>query len=52
VIEHLTSDSYVQNYYKALKTGGLAAISVAWITVTYQSIKAAAANPIDSLRQE
>lgn len=38
VIEHLTSDTYVRNYYNALKTGGLAAISVPnkwWIFETH-----------------
>ncbi len=31
---------------------GLVAIVIAWLTVSYQSIKAAAANPVDSLRYE
>ena len=38
VIEHLTSDTFVRNYYKALKKGGLAAISVPnkwWIFETH-----------------
>ncbi len=32
--------------------GGLASLLIAWLTVSYQSFKAAAANPVDSLRSE
>jgi putative ABC transport system permease protein len=31
---------------------GLAAVLVAWVTVSYQSFRAAAANPVQSLRSE
>jgi putative ABC transport system permease protein len=33
-------------------TGGAIALLIAWMTVSYQSIKAAIANPVDSLRNE
>jgi putative ABC transport system permease protein len=31
---------------------GIIAMLIAWFTVSYQSIKAAIANPVDSLRDE
>jgi len=32
--------------------GGIIALLIAWLTVSYQSLKAAIANPVDSLRNE
>jgi putative ABC transport system permease protein len=31
---------------------GMAALLVAWLAVSFQTIKAATANPVDSLRKE
>ena len=31
---------------------GVLALVIAWLTVSYQSIKASVANPVDSLRYE
>ena len=36
----------------ALALAGLASIVIAWLTVSYQSFRAATANPVDSLRSE
>ncbi|MDZ7608587.1 MAG: hypothetical protein U5K79_24055 [Cyclobacteriaceae bacterium] len=33
-------------------TGGIIAIVISWVTVSYQSVKAATANPTKSLRYE
>jgi putative ABC transport system permease protein len=35
-----------------LVVAGLATLAIAWLTVSYQSIRAALANPADSLRTE
>jgi putative ABC transport system permease protein len=35
-----------------LIVSGLAAIAIAWLTVSYQSVKTASTNPVDSLRYE
>lgn len=52
-------NDWLQNYYYHIDLtlgmfiwSGLLALSIAWITVAYQAIKAACANPIDALRYE
>jgi putative ABC transport system permease protein len=50
---------WLQNYtYKAevgifiYALAGIAAFVIAWVTMGYQSVKAATCNPVDSLRSE
>jgi putative ABC transport system permease protein len=52
-------DSWLENYTYKTEIGifvyilaGLAAFLLAWITMGYQSIKAARSNPVTSLRSE
>jgi putative ABC transport system permease protein len=54
-----TMNQWLQNfaYHQALGLGvfvwaGLLALVIAWLTVSYQSLKAAVANPVESLRYE
>ena len=53
------SDQWLQSFaYRTpispwiIITSGIVAIVVAWITVSFQSIKAATSNPVNSLRYE
>ena len=53
------SDTWLQGFAYRIEISpivfilsGLAAIVIAWLTVSYQSVKTAHANPVDSLRYE
>jgi hypothetical protein len=41
-----------ENFDRLLIFSGLTAIIIAWLTVSYQSVKTASSNPVDSLRYE
>jgi len=52
-------NSWLQDFYFRINLGpgifviaGVITIAIAWITMSWQSIKAATANPVDSLRDE
>lgn len=52
-------DKWLQNFAYQMEIGigvfllaGLAALAVAWITLSYRTIRAATVNPVDSLRSE
>jgi putative ABC transport system permease protein len=52
-------DNWLQGFAYRIKPGaevfllaGLAAIIISWVTVSYQSIRAAIVNPVKSLRSE
>jgi len=43
---------HVQVSWTVFVIASLAALTVAWITISYESVKAAVANPVTSLRSE
>jgi putative ABC transport system permease protein len=52
-------DNWLQNFAYRIQLGvgifllaGVIALLIAWITVSYQSIKAAIVNPVKSLKNE
>ena len=58
-LAYYAMDRWLQDFAYRIKIGwgvfvlsGLLALAVAWVTVSYQSIKAALANPVESLRYE
>ena len=58
-VAYFVMDRWLQDFAYKIDLGagvfvlsGLLALVVAWLTVSYQSIKAAVANPVDSLRYE
>ncbi len=58
-VAYLIMNKWLQNFVYRVNPGawifilsGLAALVIALVTVSYQSIKAATANPVDSLRYE
>jgi hypothetical protein len=58
-LAYIIMNNWLQKYAYRMKFGfeifflaGLAALSIAFITVSFQSIKAARANPVDSIRYE
>jgi putative ABC transport system permease protein len=58
-IAHFAMNRWLQDFAYRIPIGietfllaGVLALMIAWLTVIYQSIKAALANPVDSLRYE
>ena len=59
IVAWYISDTWLQGFAYRVEVSplvfvlsGVIAIVIAWLTVSYQSIKAAYANPVESLRYE